>query len=441
MHRWTAALPVGLLILAATTAGAAETKTGIGLKQIADGFVSPTTLLPLDDGSGRLLVADQVGVVYVLDKAGKRLEKPFLDARSRLTKLNEGLFDERGLLGLALHPRFKRNGKLYVVYSAPLRDKSLKEWDHTMNLSEFKVMEKDRAQVDPASERIILQVDKPYFNHNGGCPVFGPDGYLYLSVGDGGNSNDTGRGHSEKGNGQDLTTFLAKILRIDVNKGDPYAIPRDNPFVGVSARPEVFAYGVRNSWRMSFDRGGKHELFAADVGQTMFEEVNLIVKGGNYGWNVREGTHCFDPKNPNKPPENCPKVGLDGKPFIDPIVEYKNINGFRKDPEALGVSVTGGYVYRGKALPRLNGRYVFADWSRNFVMPDGVVYVATRPGASRSKQWTVEPLDLRTHPKGQLKAFVVALGQDLDGELYLLTNNSNSLVGKTGKVYKLVKQE
>jgi len=429
---------------------AADAKPSVALKKVAEGFVSPINLIPLDDNSGRLLVVDQVGVVYVLGKDGAVSEKPFLDITNRLATLNRG-FDERGLLGLALHPQFKQNRKFYVCYSAPLRASAPQgegdaKWDHTMNISEFKVTENDRAQADGGSERILLQLDKAWFNHNGGAIAFGPDGFLYISVGDGGNANDEGKGHTPGiGNGQDLTNLFGKILRIDVDKGNPYAIPTDNPFANGGGRPEIFAYGLRNSWRISFDRGGKHELFAADIGQTLYEEVNIIVKGGNYGWRVREGFHCFDPKNPKKSPDDCPKTDAQGKPFIDPIFEYKNVNGFRNDPEALGISITGGYVYRGKALPELQGRYVFADWSRNFVVPQGVLLVGTPPGASGSSQWNVEALPftgpsevIQTSPKLVLKAFVVAMGEDADGELYVLSNSSNGLIGKSGKVHKLV---
>ena len=415
-------------------------RAGAALKQFTDGFTSPVVLLSLDDGSGRLVVVDQPGTAHVLSKDGTRSDTLFFDARSRLVKLNSG-FDERGLLGLALHPKFKENRKVYFIYNAPLRDKSLAlaKWDNTMTLSEFKVQEKDRAQVDPGSERILLQIDKPWFNHNGGCIAFGPDGFLYFSVGDGGNANDTGRGHNAQiGNGQDTSTLLGKILRLDLDKGDPYAIPSDNPFADAEkGRPEIFAYGLRNSWRMSFDRGGDHELFAADVGQTMFEEVNIIVKGGNYGWNVREGFHAFNPNDPKHPPTETPKTAADGTPFVEPILEYKNMNGFTKDPEAMGVSVTGGFVYRGKALPELSGRYIFADWSRNFVLADGVVLMATRP-ATGARKWSLEPLKLSTPANGKVGAYIVALGQDEEGEIYVLTNGSSGVVGKSGKVFKLV---
>ena len=426
---------IALLIHSNDSATAAEGTAGVGLKLMAEGFTSPTALMALEDGSGRLLVADQIGVIYVLAKDGTKAEQPFFDVRSRLTKLKDA-FDERGLLGLALHPRFKEGRKVYVTYSAPLRNGAPADWDCSLRVSEFKVMENDPARVDPGSERVLLEIDKPYFNHNGGCIAFGPDGFLYISVGDGGNANDEGKGHSPQGNGQDTTVLLGKILRIDVDKGNPYAIPSDNPFAdGKKGRAEIFAYGIRNAWRISFDRGGNHELFAGDVGQTMYEEVNIIVKGGNYGWNIREGFHCFNPKDALHPQEDCPKVGALGEPLLDPALEYKNINGHRKDPEARGISITGGYVYRGKALPQLAGKYVFGDWSRNFVVPDGALFVASRPSSAAEQAWTLKPLELASPQK--IGAFIVALGQDADGELYVLTNGRNMITGNTGKVYKL----
>jgi hypothetical protein len=186
---------------------------------------------------------------------------------------------------------------------------------------------------------------------------------------------------------------------------------------------------------MSFDRGGKHELFAADVGQDRFEEVNIITKGGNYGWNIREGFSCFDPKAPTKPPEDCPKKGANGEPLLDPILAYKNFKGFARDPEATGISVTGGYVYRGKEVAGLDGKYVFADWSRNWIKADGVMLVASRG----SDKWTWQPLEVEGQTKGSVANYVTAFGEDNSGELYVLTTGRNSLGGKTGKVYKIVK--
>jgi glucose/arabinose dehydrogenase len=421
---------IASLLFLSSLAFAADGKPAVALKKISEGFVSPTVLSQLPDG--RLLVGDQVGTVHILGSTGKVGDDAlFLDLRPKLAKLNQG-FDERGLLGLALHPQFKENGKLYVHYSAPKRPEAPADWDHTSHISEFKAA-KDK--VDLASERLLLQIDQPFFNHNSGRMTFGPDGYLYIASGDGGNANDQGK-RPETGNGQNLETFLGKILRIDVNKGQPYGIPQDNPFVGGKGKPEIYAYGLRNPWAISFDRGGKHELFAADVGQDRFEEVNIIVKGGNYGWNLREGFGCFDPKAPKNPPEDCPKKGANGDPLLDPILAYKSFRAFPKDPEATGISVTGGYVYRGKALPELQGKYIFADWSRNWAVADGVLLVAS-PG--KDGKWTFQPLEVEGFEKPGIKAYVTAFGEDNDGELYVLTNGRNSLTGTTGKAYKLVK--
>ena len=418
---------------------AADAGPGVGLKQIAEGFTSPVILLPLEDGSGRLLIADQTGTVHILDKEGQIEEKLFLDLRDRVAKLNQG-FDERGLLGLALHPRFKENRRLFVVYSAPRRDKAPAGWDHTSHVSEFQASPGDATHADPATERVLLEIDEPQFNHNSGRLAFGPDGYLYVSVGDGGNANDEGLGHPPQGNGQDLTTLLGKILRIDVNGKAPYGIPSDNPFVNGKGRPEIFAYGLRNPWGMTFDRGGNRELFVADVGQNAFEEVDIITKGGNYGWRLREGFHGFDPKSPNAAPADAPKVGANGEPLLDPILEYKNFKAHAKDPEARGISITGGYVYRGKALPQLQGRYVFADWSRNWALPDGNLFVASRPSGGDAKKWSMKALKVTSSASGKVGAYIVGFGQDAEGELYVLTTGRNSLSGKTGKVFKLVPQ-
>ena len=420
--------------LVAHSAAGPEAERGFDLKLVADGFVTPTSLAAVPGQPGTLVVADQVGTIHVI-KNGQLSDKLFLDISDKLVKLNQNAFDERGLLGVAFHPKFQENRKFYVAYSAPLREGASADYNHTARISEFQVKEQDRLWADPASEKVILSIDEPQFNHNGGALVFGPDGYLYIGVGDGGAGNDRGLGHAPEGNGQSRETLLGKILRIDVDNGEPYSVPRDNPFVGKSGRPEIYAYGLRNPWRISFDRGGDHSLFAADVGQDAFEEVNIIRKGGNYGWNIREGYHCFDPENPRTPPEDCPKVGADGEPLLDPILEYKNSKTNMRDPEAKGISVTGGFVYRGKAIPHFQGKYIFGDWSRNWALPMGVFFAAT-PSAG-GKQWTMETITPRSAPEG-VKHYITSFGEDHEGELYVLTSNSNSIRGKTGQVFKIV---
>ena len=423
------ALLLGLLASPIPTLFAAAKPS---LRLVAEGFVSPVSLVSFPDKSGRDLIVDQVGTVSLYAK-GKE-PKVFLDLRSRLAKFNNG-FDEKGLLDFVFHPRFAENRKFYVFYGAPLRDAAPRGWSHTSRISELKVLANDAEAADLNSERILLEIDKPQWNHNGGRMVFGPDGYLYIGTGDGGNGNDVGPGHGDGGNGQNTEVLLGKILRLDVNQGDPYGIPSDNPFVNGGGRPEIFAYGLRNPWGLSFDRGGSREFFVADVGQDSFEEVNIVVKGGNYGWNRREGFSCFDPKNPTKPPEDCPKTGDRGEPLLDPIVAYRNAKRFTRDGE--GISVTGGYVYRGSALASLVGRYVFADWSRAWQKPEGLLFTATRPTHGQGP-WKKEALDLETHPGGVVPAYIVGFGENTEGELYVLTTENNVLQGRTGKVFKLV---
>ena len=436
--RASIALCFASLTVAVPHLASAADQPAVALQPIAEGFVSPLNLVSLADGSGRLLIADQVGTVHLLNKDGKLDEKLFLDLRPKLTKLNQG-FDERGLLGLALHPKFKSNRKLYIYYSAPRSSTAPTNWDHTSHLAEFTAAA-DFSSADLASERVLLTIDEPQSNHNGGRILFGPDGYLYIGMGDGGGANDNEKGHSPQGNGQDTTTLLGKILRIDVNKGDTYAIPSDNPFAnGKQGRAEIFAYGLRNPWGLSFDRGGDREFFVADVGQALYEEINIVTKGGNYGWRVREAHIAFDPKKPNTPLDDSPKTDALGKPFIDPIAWYKHPARNKIDPTQIeGISVTGGYVYRGKAIAGLAGKYIFSDWSRTWALPDGVFFTATREGKGKDSKWNLDSLPVTTTSGGKLGAYIVAMGEDDAGELYVMTNGRNSLTGQTGKVFKLV---
>lgn len=427
-----------LLVLVATSLAAPAQAAPQTLQRLAGGFVSPVALTSLD--AQRLLVVDQIGTIHHVGLDGTVAPELFLDLRPAMTALKQG-FDERGLLGLALHPRFAENRRIYVYYSAPSRRTTTPTWDHTSHLSEF-VVTPDFTRADPASERVLLRIDQPYFNHNGGRLAFGPDGFLYVGVGDGGNANDQGHDRAPTGNGQDLTTLLGKILRLDVDspaEGRSYGIPRDNPFVGkTGARPEIYAWGLRNPWGMTFDRGGSRELVAADVGQGRYEEVNLIVKGGNYGWNLREGRHPFDPAKASAAVIEEVATPADRAALRDPVVEYKNLNAFSKDPEAAGLSVTGGYVYRGRALPHLQGRYVFGDWSRQWAQPDGRLFVATRPADPAATSWTLAPLPVASHPDQKIAAYVVGFGEDAAGELYVLTTQNAGLIGRTGIVWKLM---
>jgi glucose/arabinose dehydrogenase len=447
-----------LMVVCATVAvvgGAAPVQAqeadspAVGLRLVAEGMTSPVALVSAGDGSGRRFVVDQVGLIRVLRPDGTLAPEPFLDLRSRIVPLMPG-FDERGLLGLAFHPGYASNGRFFVYYSAPLRAGAPAGYDNTARVSEFRVSGSNPNRADPASERIVLQVDDPQFNHNGGTVLFGPDdGYLYISIGDGGGADDVGLGHvedwytaNEGGNGQDIQNNLfGDILRIDVDRGDPYAIPQDNPFTAApgcaDGCDETWAYGFRNPYRMSFDRGGNHDLFVGDAGQELWEEVSIAVKRGNFGWNVKEGTHCFSTDNPDESPSECPDtVGAPhpraGDPLIDPIIEYAN----HHQPGGLGATVIGGHVYRGRALPQFSGRYVFGDWSREFEEPDGSLFVATR---RKKGLWSMQQLRVATSPTGRLGHYLLGFGQDPSGEMYALTTDQTGPSGTTGKVFRLVR--
>ncbi len=413
--------------------------SSVGLQLVAEGLTAPVFLTTPDDGTGRRFVVDQVGVIYILGQDGTPQRPPFLDLRDRMVRLNPN-YDERGALGLAFHPRFKENRRFIVYYSAPLRTGAPSGWNHTSHVAEFTVSADNPNQANPGSERIILQVDKPQANHNGGQIAFGPDGYLYIPIGDGGGANDAGLGHLPGGNAQSLATFLGKILRIDVDGGEPYSVPPDNPFVaeaaaGEDVRPEIWAYGLRNPFEISFDAGGDHQLFTGDAGQNRWEEVDIIVKGGNYGWNIKEGRHCFDPTNPRRDAEGCPDTGARGEPLIDPIIEYPNA----AQPQGVGAVVIGGYVYRGSAIPGLVGRYIFADWSAKG-SDSGLLFAGTPlpSGSPPQAPWEMQELRIAGRPDGRIGAYVLSFGQDAEKEVYVLTSRNQGPAGNTGRAFKIV---
>ena len=270
--------------------------TKVDLQLVADGFTSPIGIVASPDNTGRLFVIDQVGKIWIIDQTGNKLSTPFMDVSLSMIPLIEN-YDERGLLGLAFHPQFATNHKFYVYYQLPPRTGNT---NNLSRISEFQTGS-DANLADMSSERILLELDDPQNNHNGGTLAFGPDGFLYISIGDGGAANDVADGHVDDwyaanagGNGQDIEANLfGDILRIDVDSGSPYGIPADNPFVGKDGLDEIYAYGFRNPYRMSFDMGGNHDLIAGDAGQSLYEEIDLVTKGGNYGWNVKEGKVCF----------------------------------------------------------------------------------------------------------------------------------------------------
>ena len=346
---------------------------------LAIGFERMVDMAFPDDGSNRAFLVLQPGRIMVFpDEQATALAQEFLDIRARVNDRG----NEEGLLGLAFDPEFSTNGHFFVYYTASDPRRSV--------VSRYTVMADDPGRADAASELVVLEIAQPFSNHNGGQLQFGPDGYLYISVGDGGSGGDP------RGNGQDLSTMLGTILRIDASALDldaVYSVPPDNPFVGrEGARPEIWAYGLRNPWRFSFDRATDN-LWAADVGQNRFEEVDLIVPGGNYGWNRMEGLHCYP-----RPQTPCDKGGL-----VLPVFEYGR---------NFGCSVTGGYVYRGKTLPSLYGAYVYGDFC------SGKIWALRHDGESVLEQLEVADTSLS----------ISSFAEDLAGELYILSFD--------GKIYR-----
>ncbi|HTI70516.1 MAG TPA: PQQ-dependent sugar dehydrogenase [Candidatus Limnocylindria bacterium] len=405
----------------------------VSLELVAEGLTAPISFSPLPDGTA--LIVEQTGYVRLWEGKGKVRTEPVLNWTNHLCAILVGGFDERGTIGLAVHPSYPKVRKAYLTYSATLRASAPTNFDSTLRLAELTFAPGEPLRLDPQSERILLEIDKPYMQHNSGRLAFGPDGFLYMSVGDGGNANDEGK-RPETGNGQNLQTHMGKILRIDVNAPNGHGIPPTNPFAdGKEGLPEIYAYGLRNPWGMSFDKGGDHGLYEADVGQNLFEEVNRIELGGNYGWRLREGFTAFNPKDNTKPLPEGPKVGARGEPLKEPIAVYKNVGVFRRDPEAYGMSITGGYVYRGKALADLPGDYIFGDWSRSWAGPMGVL-LAAHPSGTVGEPWKIEQLTVK--PEKKMWAFVVAFGQDNEGELYVLGNETALLAAGKGKIWKIV---
>ncbi|ASV31406.1 PQQ-dependent sugar dehydrogenase [Maribacter cobaltidurans] len=354
--------------------------------EVINAFPNLTFSRPLDlqspsDGTNRIFVVEQGGAIKVFENNSDVSESStFLDISG-----NVASSDELGLLGLAFHPDFDENGYFFVCYT-PTNDLSV--------ISRFKTMDGESNVADPNSELVLLRVPQPYTNHNGGQLAFGPDGYLYIAMGDGGSGGDP------DGNAQNLENLLGAILRVDVNNtetGLNYAIPNDNPFVEMdNARPEIYAYGLRNPWRFSFDSQNGN-LWTGDVGQGEKEEVNIIASGGNYGWNILEGTSCYNA-------QDCDDNGT-----IAPVFEYGHGNNDK--------SVTGGYVYRGSLIPELNGYYIFGD------------FISGRIWALDNVSGTAVTSKLLFETGLNISSF----GTDQDNEIYICSFD--------GKIYKLVMQE
>jgi glucose/arabinose dehydrogenase len=353
------------------SANTPPTPEGLTLTPFVDGLELPVFITPVIGSNDKYFVLEKVGRVRVVEN-GVVSETPVLDIENLVSTGNE-----QGLLGITLHPNYQSNGYIFLNYTDEAGDTQIVRYQVSSDVA------------DPTSAQTILSVDQPHSNHNAGMMAFGPDGYLYAVMGDGGSGGDP------YALGQDMTSLLGKMLRIDVDNGDPYAIPQDNPFVGQeSVRPEIWSYGWRNPWRFSFDRE-TGDMWLGDVGQNAFEEISFQAAGqggGNYGWRCREALHEFDMS------ENC-----EGKTFIDPVLEYDH---------SQGASVTGGYVYRGSAIPELQGRYVYGDFT------NGYIWLASQQdGAWATALWQDTDLNISS------------FGEDANGELFVIDYN--------GAIYKL----
>lgn len=358
----------------------------LGLTVVADGLTRPLFVTAAPGQPGRLYIVEQGGRVRI-DDNGTLLETPFMD----LSALTGGALGERGLLGLAFHPAYERNGRFYVNYT---------DLEGATVVALYCRFADDEYRADPATAAVLLRIPQPFSNHNGGMLAFGPDGYLYIASGDGGSGNDP------ENNGQSLGTLLGKILRVDVDSASPYGIPPDNPFAGVAgAREEIWAYGLRNPWRMSFDRA-TGDLWIGDVGQNALEEIDFQAAdspgGENYGWRNREGDQC-------RPGEvECEVPGA-----VDPIYVYARSG---------SQSVTGGYVYRGSQIPDLAGVYFFADYVGGTVFSLVVDAEGMATVIDETANLTNSQLELSN---------IASFGEDLDGELYIVDYGA-------GVVYKVV---
>ncbi len=353
---------------------------GVGLAEVASGLSFPVYVTAPPGDADRLFIVEKGGAIRIV-KGGALLPDPFLDIGSLVSTGSE-----QGLLGLAFDPDYAANGRFVVHYTDAAGN---------TRLSTFLRSTADPDLADPSTEQVVLTASQPFANHNGGQLLFGPDGFLYLGLGDGGSGGDP------DGHGQDLTELLGSILRLDVRTAVPYAIPADNPFAGsTTARPEIWSYGLRNPWRFSFDRA-TGDLYIGDVGQNLWEEVDVSPqaegagRGVNFGWNVMEGTHCYAAGG-------CDQTGL-----ALPPLEYGHDD---------GCSVTGGYVYRGAAIPDLQGTYFYADycggWVRSFRYQGGA--------AAEPFQWPA------LAPGGSVTTF----GEDAAGELYIASSE--------GRVFRIV---
>jgi glucose/arabinose dehydrogenase len=435
------------------------TRFTVSLQTVADGFNSPTSAAVAPGVANRLFVTDQTGKIWSVDLSSGQ-KTLFADLTPLLVELGNVVpgsdFDERGLLGLAFDPDYQQNGRVFTFQTQPWQqpadfttepgvEANCRQYDPTFIphpcqnvLTAWEVDDPTDpdTSIDPSSGRELLRIDKPEFNHNAGSLQFGPDGMLYLSVGDGGFGDDQGPGHVPGGNGQSLgrLNVLGKILRIDPNGSNSangqYGIPADNPFVGARGADEIWAYGLRNPWRMSFDTvTGK--LWTADTGQGNIEEVDVIRRGGNFGWRLKEGTFLFHPGSPSSPEDSFVTKG-DVRGDIDPVAEYDHTG--PNDTEN-GEAAIGGYVYRGTAIPQLFGRYVFGDYSHELDegIASGRLFTLDQSGDASHRVRIV-----LVDGEDDFPLFLLGFAQSDTGEVYVLANSTGTLAGETGVLAQVV---
>ncbi|WP_225334863.1 PQQ-dependent sugar dehydrogenase [Halomicrobium urmianum] len=482
--------------------------TEVGVQVVAEGMTAPTDFEDHPE-LDFYYVTDQTGELWTVDPDEGLSDEPVLNVSDRMVELGtyngqygdpESEYDERGLLGVELHPEFPDDQRLFLHYSRPPNEDTPDDWSHVEVVSSFEVGE-DGTDVDAGSEQVLLSFQKPQYNHDSGPMAFGPDGYLYVPMGDGGGANDELYGHVDDwydqnagGNGQDVTeNLLGDVHRIDVDGGDgdrPYGIPEDNPFAGDDSEglDEIYAYGFRNPFGISFDSRGN--CFVADAGQNLFEEADVVERGGNYGWNVKEGTHCFSTENAADPDAitDCPdaepdEAPYDGSELIDPVVEYPHTY----QGQNVGIVIIGGHRYENDVIDGLEGKYVFGEWtkdpSRNEPLgrilaatpPDGFdgadggtptategsdedatatpsgedattdTATATEDVVPRDELWEMEELIVQDGQEGTLSQFVRMFGQNEEGEIFVLANQLGRLLrapdSETGYLFKLVPPE